>query len=295
MTSAAGTTLTELSDGSVLAGGPNPATDTYTVEATSGLSGITGLRLDTLLDPRLPCGGPGRSSGGNFLLGSVRLSAVPGSKAPVPVYLTQARDSSYPTESFPGAGGAIDADPFTSWSNWPLMGRPHWAVFQAARPVGTDRGLRLRVELAFRTQTGPQHTLGRFRLSVTNRPFPFFEPSLLRIKADTERYGLTRLGTAYSLLGDWASAAAVLARAEARPEASTLDGLLLALARHHLGQRDEARSGCDRALERLGRELAEKETRDVAVEALMTIRGLSLDEADSLLLDAAFPADPFAR
>jgi hypothetical protein len=32
----------------------------------------------------------------------------------------------------------------------------------------------------------------------------------------------------------------------------------------------------------------------VAIEALMTIRGLGVDEAESLLLDAAFPGDPFA-
>jgi hypothetical protein len=38
----------------------------------------------------------------------------------------------------------------------------------------------------------------------------------------------------------------------------------------------------------------EAEAHDVAAEALTTIRGLSLGEAGSLLLDAAFPADPFA-
>jgi hypothetical protein len=41
--------------------------------------------------------------------------------------------------------------------------------------------------------------------------------------------------------------------------------------------------------------VADDETHDVALEALTTIRGLSRDEAESLLRDAAFPADPFAR
>ena len=49
---------------------------------------------------------------------------------------------------------------------------------------------------------------------------------------------------AYVLLGDWALAVTVLAQAAVRPEASVLDDLLLALARHHLGRLDEARSGC---------------------------------------------------
>ena len=194
------------------------------------------------------------------------------------------------------APGLIDADPSSLWSIWPLMGRPHQAVFQAARPIGPIAGMGLRVDLVSGIEIYPHSTLGRFRLSVTDRPFPLFRPSLQAIRADTERDGLTRLGAAYALLGEWAPAAAVLARAAARPDAPTLDDFLLALARHHLGHRDEARSDCDRALQRLSTELAEDETRDVALEALMTIRGrgLGVDEAESLLLDAAFPADPFA-
>ena len=54
MTSAAGATLTRLPDGSVLAGGPNPGVDTYTIEATTELSGITALRLEAITDPSLP-------------------------------------------------------------------------------------------------------------------------------------------------------------------------------------------------------------------------------------------------
>ena len=150
------------------------------------------------------------------------------------------------------------------------------------------------MDLDFRLAKYPYHALGRFRLSVTNRPFPLFEPSVRRIKADGERNGLTRLGAAYGLLCDWASAAAVLDRAAARSDASPLDRFLLTLARHHVGRRDEARSDCDRALERPGSDLADEVTRDVAVEALMTVRGLGLDEAESLLLDLVFPAGPFA-
>jgi hypothetical protein len=86
-----------------------------------------------------------------------------------------------------------------------------------------------------------------------------------------------------------------MARAAARPEASALDGFLLTLARHHLDRIDEARSDCDRALARPGSDLADEPTRDVAVKALMTIRGLSVDEADSVLLDIVFPVEPFAQ
>jgi hypothetical protein len=298
MTSAAGATLTRLPDGSVLAGGSNPPVDAYTIEATSGRSGITWLRLEALTDPSLPGHGPGwwphPPLAGSFVLTSIRLSTVAGPSAAIPVDLIRARaDYSVPRFPYWRASGAIDADPSSVWSIDPLMGRPHQAVFQAARPIGPIPGMRLRVDLVSGSEVSPHCTLGRFRLSVTDRPFPLFQPGLQAIRADIERDGLTRLGVAYALLGEWASAAAELARAAARPDASALDGFLLALARHHLGRRDEARSDCDRALERLGSGLADEATHDVAVEALMTIRGLGVDEAEALVLDRVFPAEPF--
>jgi hypothetical protein len=116
----------------------------------------------------------------------------------------------------------------------------------------------------------------------------------MRIKADRERNVLVRLAAAYGLAGDWASAAAVLERAAVRPDGSALGGFLLALAHLHTGRPAEARSDCDRARERLRDENADDEARDVAVEALTTIQGLSVPEAELLLLADPFPADPFA-
>jgi hypothetical protein len=98
-------------------------------------------------------------------------------------------------------------------------------------------------------------------------------PSLTRIKADRERNGLVRLGAAYGLAGDWASAATVLERAAVQPGGSALGGFLLAIAHHHLSRPAEARSDCDRARERLRNEKADDEARDVAVEVLAAIQG----------------------
>jgi hypothetical protein len=116
----------------------------------------------------------------------------------------------------------------------------------------------------------------------------------MRIKADRERNGLVRLGAAYGLAGDWASPTAVLERAAAQPGGSGLDSFLLALAHHHLSRPAEARSDCDRARERLRNEQADDDTHNVAACALATIQGLSVPEAELLLLADAFPADPFA-
>jgi WD40 repeat protein/tetratricopeptide (TPR) repeat protein len=298
MSSAEGATLTRLPDDSVLAGGLNPLADTYTVEAVTPLAGVTGLRLEAIPDPSLPHHGSGRDAiSGNFHLDTVRLSAAiePGGVAPVSVRLCRAcADFSDRRPGFTGVSGTLDADPSTFWSIWPLTGRRHWAIFQTDPPIGTAAGARLRVDLAFRSPS-PHSALGRFRLSVTNRPRPLFPTTLIQLRADGERNGLTRLGAAYVLLGDWASAASVLERSAARPDTRALDLFLLALTRHHLGRSDEARTDCDRALERLRIDAADHETHNVALEALANIQGLSIGQAESLLLDAAFPADPLAH
>jgi hypothetical protein len=301
--SAAGATLTRLADDSVLASGPNSETDAYTLEAEPPLSRVTAFRLEALTDPSLPGGGPGRASHGEFCLDVIRFRTVPAHGPPMMVNISRAwADYSDRRFHIEGIDGAIKTAPTfvgtvqagVGWMIWPQTARSHRAVFQTARPIATGDGTRLRVELSTPRRFASL-TLGRFRVSITDRPVPLLETSLMSLRADGARSGRTRLAAAYVLLGDWASAAAVLAGAVARPEASALDRFLLALARHHLGRIDEARSDCDRSLARPGSDLADEPTRDVAVEALMTIRGLSVDEADSVLLDLVFPAEPFAR
>lgn len=68
-TSTKGATLTKLDDFSILASGTNPPTDVYVVTARTPLTRITGIRIETLLHPSLPHGGPGRAwQNGNFVL-----------------------------------------------------------------------------------------------------------------------------------------------------------------------------------------------------------------------------------
>ena len=63
ITSRGGATLTQLDDGSVLAGGVNSDKDTYTFVAQTDLPQVTGVRLEALTDESLPRGGPGRALG----------------------------------------------------------------------------------------------------------------------------------------------------------------------------------------------------------------------------------------
>ena len=74
-----GTTLTIRPDGSILASGKNPATDTYTVVVKNVPARVTAIRLELLPDDSLPKKGPGRAGNGNCVLSefavSVKLAA----------------------------------------------------------------------------------------------------------------------------------------------------------------------------------------------------------------------------
>ena len=245
MTSAGSATLTRLPDGSILAGGPNPAVDTYTVEAVTTMSAITGLRLEALPDPSLPNYGPGRGpKNGNFQVHAICLSADldPSTPTSCRVPLIRAR-ADYEDLHEPGVRGVIgvlDEDPMTSWAIWPQAGRAHQAVFQSAEPFGTRARTRLRVELAFSSRWA--HRARQVPPLGHGSAVPAFSAESLDDPRRCRPTVRTRLGAAYVLLGDWALAVTVLAQAAARPEASVLDDFLLALARHHLGRLDEAQS-----------------------------------------------------
>jgi len=66
-----GTTFTFPAPGQILAGGPVPATDVYTITVeVNSADPITGIFLNTIDDANngFPTGGPGRYSNGNFEL-----------------------------------------------------------------------------------------------------------------------------------------------------------------------------------------------------------------------------------
>ena len=70
-------------DHSVLASGPAPAEEAYTVAAALPGARITALRLEALPDPSLPQGGPGRDYYGNFALTGLDGHALPQPAAPI--------------------------------------------------------------------------------------------------------------------------------------------------------------------------------------------------------------------
>ncbi len=82
--SSGGATLTSQADGSVLASGKNPDTDTYEVFAWTPIEKITGLRLEALAHKSLSKNGPGRTKdNGNFVLSELKVEAVAADSAAV--------------------------------------------------------------------------------------------------------------------------------------------------------------------------------------------------------------------
>jgi WD40 repeat protein/serine/threonine protein kinase/tetratricopeptide (TPR) repeat protein len=253
--SAHGTTLTALDDGSILAGGANPHPETYTITATTRITGIRGVRLEVLTDPNLPRNGPGRAGAGNFVLNELRVRAA-SAASPDRARQVQLHGAwaDFSQDDFPVAA-AIDGDRSTGWAVGPEVGAPHLAIFEVKDSPATGSETVLTFKLEQRhTDHPPAHNLGRFRLSVTARPRHLW-PEFWR--SDFTRQGAsgwTRLAAARCMRGEWSTALAVLSKSTARPDRGDgRDRLLLILVREALGQADAARKGADDLFAWVGR------------------------------------------
>jgi hypothetical protein len=181
LTSAEGVTLTAKDDGSILASGKNPATDTYTLVVKNPPQGITAFRLEVLPDDSLPKKGPGRAGNGNFVLSEFAVTQVLGDTIDEAVPLQNA------TATYEQTGGAGD-NPYGKWAvaaaidndakgktwGWAVMervGQPHVAVFETVKDLAGGAGSSLTISLR-QNLDNPQHTIGRFRLSAATAPRP---------------------------------------------------------------------------------------------------------------------------
>jgi len=205
--SSGGATLTPQADGSVLASGKNPDKDTYEVLAWTPLEKITGLRLEALAHKSLPKNGPGRTkNNGNFVLSELKVEAVaadpaavekllPGlsaQQAPAPKAAAAPADDpavkfaavglhkasqSFTQKDF-SAGLTIDgkSDDKKGWAISPQVGRTQTAVYETKAELGMAGGTLLKITLA--QDFGGMHTIGNFRIAVTNSPRPIRLPSL---------------------------------------------------------------------------------------------------------------------
>jgi hypothetical protein len=152
-----------LDDGSILLTGKPAATDDYLIETRVNGPRITGLRLETLTDDRLPGKGPGRgeSERPNFVLNSFRAWLV-GESGREPLEFVEAR-ASFSQKNLP-VSGAIDDDPKTGWAINPRFHESHWAEFRLQVPIDAAEGRTIAIELV--QSYGGGRTIGRLRLSA---------------------------------------------------------------------------------------------------------------------------------
>jgi hypothetical protein len=171
--SAGGAVLTPQDDGSILASGNSPETDTYVVVAWTELERVSGVRLDALPDDSLgKAKGPGRAENGNFVVSELSVTAIPAGKPGMAtVAALQNATQTFAQENLP-ASLAIDgkADDKRGWGIAPQTGRAHHAVFETKEVLGGPGGTLLVVTID--QQFGGKHVLGRFRLSVTDSERP---------------------------------------------------------------------------------------------------------------------------
>ena len=168
ITSTSGSQFKKLDDGSFLATGSSPESDTYNIIANTDLPGITAIRLEAIPDPSLPNKGPGRNVAGNFVLSRLLVTiapgGTPGNAKPVALHhpIADFSQDGYPVID------AIEPKPGRGWAMFPRGGNYNQAVFFTKEPVGAAEGSTITFRLD--QQFTQQHTLGRFRLSITTDP-----------------------------------------------------------------------------------------------------------------------------
>jgi len=170
MKSAAGATFTKQDDKSVIVGGPK-AKDVYTINATTDLANITGIKLEALADDSLAAKGPGRANNGNFVVSELKLAvapkADPSKSTEVPLQNAMA---DFSQDSW-AAAGAIDGNEATGWAIMPQFGKSHELAVETKSPAGSEGGSVLTITISQQFPDG-QHNLGRFRISATTSPRP---------------------------------------------------------------------------------------------------------------------------
>ena len=201
MKSKGGATLTLQDDGSILAGGANPASDQYTVAfIVPARMEVRSIRLEALTHESLPGYGPGRGSRGS----------VPGlfelRRWDLTVKRPDSADSPRPL-SFRAAAAnhSMNNEPLGLHGEWNISwdaGRNHTSAWTLSDPITLEAGTELRSEMRFNPLGDwSDQNLGRFRLSLSSDRAAF-DGEQKRFAAMQVADPWARLAAAYRLAGD---------------------------------------------------------------------------------------------
>jgi hypothetical protein len=164
VTAVNGTTFTTDEFGVITAGGSVPMTDDYTVCGKAGLTRINGIAIETIASKSLPSGGPGRADNGNFVISAVKLTVA--NKNGV---LSRAVADFDQRDN--GADKVNGKDPNFGWAVYGATGKSHEIVFDLREPLDVEPDDTVQVVIAQRWPGG-KHTVGKFRVSLTNSEHP---------------------------------------------------------------------------------------------------------------------------
>jgi len=192
-TAASGQKFLPQPDGSYLAQSYSPSKTNPKFIVQNQIQGVTAIRLEAMVDPNLPHGGPGRSMKGLFALSEFTVSTHAPNEKPVAIKIASAAadlslsprpmapvflDPKKP-DSVPRLEGsiefAIDGKPETAWAIDLGPGRrnaSHEAVFRLDQPLTLPPGAELEIALSqqhggYNNNDNHAQNLGRFRISVT--------------------------------------------------------------------------------------------------------------------------------
>jgi Protein of unknown function (DUF1549)/Protein of unknown function (DUF1553)/Planctomycete cytochrome C len=190
-----------MKDGSMLALGYAPTKHTVKFTAKTSLPRVTAVRLELLMDPNLPNGGPGRSIHGAGALTEfrvetaspddlehvtkIKISSASADINPPETPLEKKFDDKSDKRRVTGPiQFAIDGRDDTAWgidAGPGLRNQPRKAVFNFEKPVENANGLLLNLYLkqdhgGANSDDNENNNLGRIRLSATSAPNAFADP-----------------------------------------------------------------------------------------------------------------------
>ena len=165
--STAGTKLEVVKDGEILASGPLPAHDDYTVTLPARIEHIAGFKLDVIRDDNLPGNNVSRA-GTSFYISEVEVTFTPDKKSRLQPVKISGATADFAEEGHP-ALATIDGNPRTSWGIGFLPGRSHNTTYTFARTLTGSPDAFFTVRIRHSPDHPRQH-LGRFRVSLTAVP-----------------------------------------------------------------------------------------------------------------------------
>jgi hypothetical protein len=177
--SAGGATFRRLDDGSWIAEGADPPSDTYEIEAQLPEGTFGGLRIEVIPDPSF-AGGGGFSRGGNGNVVVTKIEAELEKPDGTVEKIELARAAADYSQE--GYGGAEVLSGKNKKKGWAINGHKHEADLRVPRRLAVMPSRRIdidensRIVLRVRQESYDRHSIGRFRLA-----FSPADPTLLAV------------------------------------------------------------------------------------------------------------------